>query len=56
MATDKPRFSITVDDELLKEIEDYRFGNRIASRADAISRLIRLGLEALEKEEAQKDK
>lgn len=44
MATDKPRFSITVDKELLEQIEDYRFGNRIGKRSDAIVNLIKYGL------------
>lgn len=28
MATDKPRYSITVDEEMFKEIEDFRFEHR----------------------------
>ena len=28
MATDKPRYSITLDEELFKEVEDFRFERR----------------------------
>ena len=55
--TDKPRFCITVDDALMKEIDDFRFHNRYNSRSQATLDLIRVGLEALKaKEEAQKGK
>lgn len=54
MPTDKPRYSLTVDEELLKEIDDYRFGNRIATRNQATLDLIRLGLKKL-KEQQQSD-
>jgi metal-responsive CopG/Arc/MetJ family transcriptional regulator len=33
-------------DALLRAIDDFRFGNRLASRSEAIRRLIELGLEA----------
>lgn len=51
MATDKPRFSITVDEEMLKQIEDYRFEKRFPNRNQATIELIRLGLEKLKSEE-----
>ena len=54
MATEKPRFSITVDEKLLQEIEDYRFGNRISMRSEAIVQLIKIGLETLQKENKDK--
>lgn len=47
MATEKPRFCITVDDDLMKEIDDFRFHNRYSSRSKATIDLIRLGLAAL---------
>lgn len=49
MATDKPRYSITVDEELFKEIEDFRFANRFQTRNQATIELIRLGLEKVNK-------
>lgn len=51
MATEKPRFCITVDDELLKEIDDFRFHNRFSSRSKATIELIRLGLAALKEKD-----
>lgn len=50
MPTEKPRVSVTLDDELLKKIDDYRFENRIMSRSLALNELIKLGLEELEKQ------
>ena len=47
MVTEKPRFCITVDDDLMKEIDDFRFNNRYSSRSKATIELIRLGLAAL---------
>ena len=53
MPTVKPRYCITVDDELLKRFDDFRFENRYASRSAATLELIRLGIEQLEKEQAK---
>ncbi len=44
MTTEKPQLLLTLDDNLLKQIEDYRFTNRINSRSEAIRRLIEEGL------------
>lgn len=52
MATEKPRFCITVDDDLMKEIDDFRFHNRYSSRSKATIELIRLGLAALKEQNA----
>lgn len=40
------RLQVMLNDEELIEIEDWRFLNRIGSRASAIRLLIQLGLEA----------
>lgn len=57
MPTEKPRYTVTVDDELLKKIDDFRFENRYPSRSAATLELIRLGMEALKKDqEAKKNK
>lgn len=56
MADDKTRYTMAIDEELLSQIEDYRFGNRYASRAAATIALIRLGLEALKEKEAKEGK
>lgn len=53
MATDKPRYTVSVDDELFKKIEDFRFENRFQTRSEATVELIRLGLEALKKEQEE---
>lgn len=47
VATEKPRFSITVEDNMLKEIEDFRYVNRYPCRTQATIKLIRLGLDYL---------
>lgn len=46
MTTEKPKILLILEDELLARIEDYRFGNRISSRSEAIRRLIEEGLKA----------
>jgi metal-responsive CopG/Arc/MetJ family transcriptional regulator len=46
MPTEKPKILITFDDDLLTRIDDFRFGNRINSRSEAIRRLIDEGLKA----------
>lgn len=48
MPTEKPRYTVIVDEELLKRIDDFRFENRYPSRSAATMELIRLGLESLE--------
>ena len=50
MATEKPRYSITVDNDLFEQIEDFRFSNRFQTRNQATVELIRRGLEDLRKE------
>ena len=56
MATEKPRYSITVDEEMLKEIEDFRFNNRFPNRNQATIELIRLGLERIRELESNQEK
>ena len=45
---------ISVDDEMFNAIEDFRFEHRFQTRSEATTALIRLGLEQLKKEEAEK--
>jgi len=40
MATKKPQILLTLDDELLERIEDYRYENRIPTRSEAMRRLM----------------
>lgn len=55
MATEKPRYSITVDDDMFKDIEDFRFEKRFQTRNQATIELIRLGLETLRLQEESKE-
>ena len=50
MATKRQRYMISVDDEMFKAIEDFRFERRFQTRSEATTELIRLGLEEIEKE------
>lgn len=45
MSCSKPRVSVFLDDELLAQIENFRYDNRCDDRSDAIRRLIKAGLE-----------
>ena len=47
MPTEKPRFTITVTDEMLKEIDNFRYENRYPTRTQAVNELFRLGLKQL---------
>lgn len=49
MATTRPRYTVSVDDELFKQIEDFRYRNRYATRSQATCELIRRGLASMEK-------
>lgn len=51
MSTNKPRYTVSVDDEMFKQIEDFRFEHRYQTRSEATVELIRLGLEQLQKEQ-----
>ena len=46
----KPIINITIDDELLEQVEEFRFSNRFANRSQAITHLLRKAME-----EEQKD-
>jgi hypothetical protein len=56
MPTEKPRYSVIVDEELMKRIDDFRFENRYSSRSAATVELIRMGMDALEKKQAEAKK
>lgn len=56
MATNKPRYTVSVDDEMFKAIENFRFENRFQTRSEATVELIRLGLEQLQKEQEEAEK
>lgn len=44
MPTEKPRFSITMDQELLSMVNDYQHKNRMSTQTKAVIDLIRKGL------------
>jgi metal-responsive CopG/Arc/MetJ family transcriptional regulator len=48
MATEKPFLNFVIDQELLDRINEYRYKNKIPSRAEAIRQLL---TEALDREE-----
>ena len=50
MATEKPRYTVSVDKEMFQQIEDFRFAHRYQTRSEATVELIRLGLESRERE------
>lgn len=54
MPTEKPRITVVVDDDMMQQIEDFRFENRYPSRSAAMVELIRLGIEQIKKEYAEK--
>ena len=56
MPTQKPRYMVVVDEELLRQIDDFRFENRFPSRSAATLELIRLGIQQLEREKQEKQK
>ena len=45
MPTKKPQILLTLDNDLLERIDDYRYGNRIPTRSEAVRRLIAESLE-----------
>lgn len=59
MPTDKPRVTITMTEDELKQIEDYRYGNKMKNQTQAILSLIKSGFSEIERqsvEEADKMK
>lgn len=48
MPTNKPRFTITVDEEIFKLIEDFKYEHRCKNQTQAVLTLIEIGLTDLE--------
>ena len=48
MPTDKPRFSITVDQNLSDAIDDYKYRTRAKNQTQAVVELIERGLDSLD--------
>ena len=53
MATNRARYTVSVDDEMFQQIEDFRFENRYQTRSDATVELIRLGLRVIENQKKE---
>jgi metal-responsive CopG/Arc/MetJ family transcriptional regulator len=53
-ATEKPRILVTVEKDLLRELDDLRYDNRISTHSHAVRRLIREGLKKYQKEKPEK--
>ena len=51
MATNRARYTVSVDDEMFQRMEDFRFERRFQTRSEATVELIRLGLAALDAEQ-----
>lgn len=45
MATDKPRFTITLDEDTLEQVIDYKDQNKLSTQSKAIQKLIKMGIE-----------
>ncbi len=56
MPTNKPRFTIVIDDELYQKVNDYRYTYRLRSQSEAICKLVEIGIKAILMEEAEKQK
>ena len=50
MATDKPRFSITVSDDVYQQINAYQHEHRLSTQTKAVLAFIEKGLEVIQNE------
>ncbi|NCC83654.1 MAG: hypothetical protein EOM03_05950 [Clostridia bacterium] len=50
MATDKPRFSITVSDDMYEQINEFQHLNKLATQTKAIASLLELGISSINNE------
>ncbi|MBQ1351011.1 MAG: hypothetical protein IIY61_10165 [Ruminococcus sp.] len=55
MATDKPRFTITLDEDTFAEVMAYKEKNKLSTQSKAVQRLVALGLDSLSVEEQKED-
>ena len=53
MATDKPRFSVTMSEDMYEKINKYQHENRLSTQTKAISKILEIGLESLQNKLAQ---
>lgn len=55
MATDKPRFTITLDEDTFAEVMAYKEKNKLSTQSKAVQRLVALGLDSLSGETQKED-
>lgn len=55
MATDKPRFTITLDEDTFAEVMAYKAKNKLSTQSKAVQRLVALGLDSLSGEVQKED-
>lgn len=53
MPTDKPRFTVTLDQELLNRIDNYKFSHRMKNQNQAVVSLIAKGFDSLAADQPQ---
>ena len=53
MLTDKPRFTITMDEALFDQIEEYKFNNRFKNQTKVVISLIEKGLDVLSEKDPE---
>lgn len=53
MPTEKPRFTITMDESLFQKIENFRFDGHYKNQTKAVTVLIERGLDALAAEDSE---
>ncbi|MDR1574119.1 MAG: hypothetical protein LBS24_07395 [Clostridiales Family XIII bacterium] len=56
MATNRPRYTVSVDEDMFKKIEDFRYKQRYPTRSEATVELIRIGLAVLRGEMTEEDR
>ena len=49
VASNNPKILITLNEKIIERVDDYRYGNRIPSRSEAIRRLLEDALKKYEK-------
>ena len=54
MATKKPTITMVFTEDLLKRVDDYRYGNRIPTRTEAIRQLLEKGLKEIKKDKPER--
>lgn len=55
MATTKPRFSLTMDDSLLNQVENYQIKHGISTKSRAIQILVKNALDDIQNSDLSKD-